>query len=171
MELRLATPDDAPAVQAIYRPYVERTAVSFETEAPSADEVAQRIDKALSRWSWVVAEEAGAVLGYAYAGAFAERAAYGWSVTCSVYVGDRAQRRGLGRQLYDDLFVRLAARGFCRAYAGIALPNAASVGLHTAMGFTPVGVYHRVGWKFGRWHDVGWFERALRDDEPPPARV
>lgn len=171
MELRLATPDDASAVQAIYRPYVETTAVSFETEAPTVPEMARRIDKALSRWSWVVAEEDGRVLGYAYAGAFAERAAYGWSVTCSVYVGERAQRRGVGRRLYEDLFARLAGRGFCRALAGIALPNEGSVGLHTAMGFTPVGVYHRVGWKFGRWHDVGWFERVLRDDPTPPVQA
>lgn len=154
---------------AIYAPYVEQTAVSFEETPPTPEDFERRIEKSRSRWQWLVAEIDGAVIGYAYATQHRERPAYRWSVEVSAYVDATFQRRGVGRALYDALFRDLAARGFCNAFAGITLPNDASVTLHTRMGFAPVGVFRSIGWKFGRWHDVAWFQRRLRD--LPPSQV
>ena len=163
MEIRRARPSDAPALLAIYAPLVERTAISFEEEVPTVEQFAGRIEKALSRWEWLVAEDARGCLGYAYGSTHRERAAYRWSVEVSAYVHEQARREGVGGRLYLALFEALAAKGFCNAYAGIALPNDASVALHRSVGFAPCGVFHRVGCKFGRWHDVAWFERKLRE--------
>lgn len=173
MLIRMATGADAERVRAVYAPYVESTAVSFESVVPSIEEMAGRITGRQPSYPWLVAEEGGwGVVGYAYAGRFAARAAYAWSVETSVYVADAARRRGVGRGLYTALFRVLAAQGYLRVFGGIALPNPASVGLHESMGFTPSGVYRGVGWKFGAWHDVGWWQRPLGDaeGEPPPPR-
>lgn len=151
---------------AIYRPFVERSAVSFEVDVPDVAEFAKRIDKANERWQWIVAETEGQCAGYAYGSSHRERAAYRWSVEVSAYVHDAHRRRGVGRALYLALFDVLAARGYCNAYAGITLPNPASVALHRGVGFEPVGVFRNVGWKFGVWHDVAWFQRKLRDAPP-----
>lgn len=161
--IRPATTADAPALLAIYRPYVETSAVSFETVVPTAAEFAARIGKALNGWHWLVAEHAGSCVGYAYGSAHRERAAYRYSVEVSAYVDTGHHRRGIGRALYLQLFDALAAKGYCHAYAGITLPNDASVALHRGVGFEPVGVFKSVGRKFGRWHDVAWFQRRLRD--------
>ena len=123
-----------------------------------------RIVKSLSRWNWLVAEDGGECVGYAYGSTHRERAAYQYSTEVSAYLHASHQRRGLGRRLYAALFESLAAKGYCNALAGVALPNEASVGLHRAVGFQPIGVFHAVGRKFGRWHDVAWFERRLRDE-------
>lgn len=170
--IRLARTDDAAAIAAIYAPSVEQRATSFELVAPDAAQMAGRIAGVLERWPWLVLEEGGQVLGYCYASAYAERAAYQWSATVSAYVRDGAHRRGIGRRLYATLFAILRAQGVCNAFAGIALPNEASVGLHTAMGFEPVGVYRRVGFKFGAWHDVAWLGLRLQEPggEPAPPR-
>ena len=167
--IRLATPSDAPPVAAIYAPAVTDHATSFELEPPDAAEMARRIEKTLARTPWLVCEHDGRVLGYAYAGPHRERAAYRWSVEVSAYVHPDAWRRGVGRALYASLFAVLERQGFRNAVAGATLPNDASVGLHRAVGFTPVGVFRAVGFKFGAWHDVGWFERPLlpRVSEPP----
>ena len=162
--LRSAKDSDAPALLEIYRPYVMDTAISFEQEPPSTEEFAARIRKYCANWACVVAEADGQVLGCAYGSAHRERAAYKWSVETSVYVAQAAQRKGIGRQLYGELFARLREAGYCNAYAGIALPNPASVGLHRAVGFTPIGTFPRVGYKFGKWHDVAWFYLALREE-------
>jgi L-amino acid N-acyltransferase YncA len=168
LEIRSATTADAPTIAAIYRPYVEDSAISFEASAPDAKEVARRMTAAAL--PWLVAVRDGTVVGYAYAGAHRSRAAYRWSVDVSVYLADSERRRGTGRALYTRLFALLRELGYVRAYAGITLPNPASVGLHEAMGFTLVGIYHRVGFKRGAWHDVGWWQLALADDiEGPPA--
>ena len=148
------------------------TIISFETEAPSAPEMRRRIEETLQRFPWLVCERAGRVLGYAYAGAHGTRAAYRWSVDVSAYVHEGARRSGVGRALYTSLFSLLSLQGFYNAYAGAALPNAASVGLHEAVGFRPVGVYRGVGYKLGAWHDVGWWHLALRErraDPNPPS--
>jgi phosphinothricin acetyltransferase len=168
--IRLATADDAEAIAAIYRPAVTDKPTSFELEPPDGAEMARRVEKTLARTPWLVYDDDGAVLGYAYASAHRERAAYQWSVDVSAYVRDDAQRRGVARALYTSLFDVLALQGFRNAYAGVTLPNDASVGFHRAMGFTPVGVYRGVGYKLGAWHDVAWFERPLapRVAEPPP---
>ena len=164
--VRLAEPADAAGVHAIYAPIVRDTAISFETDPPSIEEMSRRIGSTLERWPWLVCVEGADVLGYAYAGRHRERAAYRWGVDVTVYIHERARRRGVGHALYSALLPMLVVQGYHRAYAGITLPNAGSVGLHQAVGFTPIGVYPAVGWKLGDWHDVGWWQRTLR----PPAR-
>ena len=166
--IRLATVADAARIAAIYAPYVTAAATSFEIDPPSADEMGRRIVATVERWPWLVCERDHEVLGYAYATRHHERAAYQWSVDVSVYVDDRVHGRGIGRALYTSLFPLLVLQGFHNAYAGITLPNAASVGLHEAMGFRAVGVYRRVGFKLGAWHDVGWWGRELQSSAAPP---
>ncbi len=127
-----------------------------------------RIEEKLATYPWLVFDDGG-VLGYAYAGRWRERAAYRRSVEVTAYVHDNARGRGIGRALYEALFRVLAAQGFHRAFAGITLPNDASVALHGAVGFVPVGVFHEAGYKFGAWHDVGWYERAIGEETSPGA--
>ena len=166
MRAREATEHDAAACAAIYAPYVTDSAISFELEPPSEPEMAARI---ASAHDWIVLEDdAGRVVGYAYAGLFAPRAAYRWATEVSVYLEQGFERRGGGRALYESLLPRLAARGFRMAIAGMTLPNDASVGLHRALGFQPVGTYRRIGYKFGAWHDVAWTQRVLARSEDPP---
>jgi L-amino acid N-acyltransferase YncA len=167
--LRDATGRDAGACAAIYAPYVTGTAVSFELEPPTADEMAARIAAAAARYAWLVLEDGGRVVGFAYGQAFRERAAYRWACETSIYLEARRRRSGGGRALYGALLARLAERGYRRAFAGMTLPNEASVGLHRALGFEPVGVYRRVGWKHGAWHDVAWVQKAIGPDQDPPA--
>ena len=168
--IRPATPADAREVAAIYAPIVEHTFISFEAEAPSAGEMARRIEATLPTHPWLVLEDEAGVAGYAYASAHQPRAAYAWSVNVSVYLAERARGRGAGRSLYTELFAILRRQGFHMAFAGVALPNAASVALHEAMGFTPIGVYPEVGHKLGAWRDVGWWRLQLQplDDPAPP---
>jgi phosphinothricin acetyltransferase len=171
--IRLATPDDAAQVQAVYAPYCH-TPISFEMEPPGVEEVTRRLAKVLGQYPWLVCEEGGEVVGYAYATQHRERAAYRWSVDTSVYVRRGRQRRGAGRALYTSLLAVLPLQGYVNAYAGVTLPNPASVGLHEAMGFRPVGVYQGVGFKCGAWHDVAWYQRPLQPraaDPPPPKRM
>lgn len=164
LRIRRATEADAASIASIYRPYVERTAISFETVAPTADEMGERIAKSLAHWDWLVAEEGGQCVGYAYGSSHRARAAYRYSAEVSAYLQPSHHRRGLGTRLYAALFDALAVRGYCNALAGVALPNEASVRLHRSVGFQSIGVFHAVGRKFGRWHDVAWFERRLRDE-------
>jgi L-amino acid N-acyltransferase YncA len=166
--IRDADQGDGARCAEIYAPYVLDSAISFETEPPSADEMARRIAAAQEDHAWLVLEDAGRVTGYAYGGPFMTRAAYRWSTAVSVYLERGRRRTGAGRALYEALFVRLADRGFRMALAGITLPNDPSVGLHRALGFAPVGIYRRVGWKAGSWHDVAWWQRPLADDDGPP---
>lgn len=167
--VRLATPADAAAVQAIYAPVVQDTVASFEFEPPTATVIGERIAATLPALPWLVIEDDCAVLGYAYAAPHRERAAYRWSVDVSVYLDAAARGRGFGRRLYEPLLALLEVQRYRRAHAGIALPNPASVALHEALGFTPVGVYRGVGWKAGAWHDVGWWQRPLSTAAGPPA--
>jgi len=173
--IRLARAEDAAAIGAIYAPFVTDTETSFELVAPTMGEVAARVESTLAYTPWLVWAEGGDVLGFAYASKHRERAAYRWSVDVSVYVHGKARRRGLGRALYTSLFALLRLQGFYAAHAGITLPNPASVGLHEAMGFRPVGVYRKVGFKMGAWHDVGWWQLPMRErldseTEPPTPR-
>jgi L-amino acid N-acyltransferase YncA len=169
--IRDAAAADAGRCAEIYAPYVLETAISFEAEPPAADEMAERIAAAQRSHAWLVLEEDGEVAGYAYGGPFMSRAAYQWATAVSVYMAAGRQRNGGGRALYAALLDRLAGRGHRTALAGIALPNDASVGLHRAMGFEPVGTYRRVGWKLGRWHDVAWYQRDLLEEDGPPAEL
>lgn len=159
--IRDATSADAADCAALYAPYVLETAVSFETEPPTADEMARRIAEAQEQHAWLVAEHDGAVAGYAYAGSWRSRAAYERTAETSVYLARSATGGGLGSVLYTALLQRLAQLDFRTAVAGMTLPNPASERLHTALGFTPVGVFRRVGWKRGAWHDVSWMQRDL----------
>jgi phosphinothricin acetyltransferase len=169
--IRDATPDDGAACAAIYAPYVTDTAITFEYEPPAPAEMAERIAKARKNHAWVVLEDDGRVVGYAYGGPYKERAAYRWACEVSVYLQPGRRRSGAGRALYEALFDRLVARGFRTAVAGMTLPNPASEGLHRALGFEPVGVYRDIGWKHGSWHDVAWSQKALATvGEPPTER-
>ncbi|MBI0533586.1 arsinothricin resistance N-acetyltransferase ArsN1 family B [Sphingomonas sp. TX0522] len=159
--VRSANVADATAIQAIYAPVVESTAISFEEVPPSVAEMEHRIAATLKDYPYLVAERQGEVTGYAYASQHRTRAAYRWSVDVTVYIADQAHRTGVGRALYSKLIAELADRGFHAAFAGIALPNDGSVALHESMGFAPLGIYREVGRKFDRWHDVGWWQRIL----------
>lgn len=165
--MRAAGPSDAAGCAAVYAPYVRDTAVSFETEPPSAVDVAARI---AGSHAWLVAESAGSVVGYAYGTRHRERAAYRFACDVSVYLAPGATGHGLGRRLYTALFPLLAAQGLVTALAGVALPNPASLALHRSLGFAEVGVYRGVGFKFGAWHDVLWLQRDLapRSETGPP---
>ena len=169
MLIRDADPQsDAGACAAIYAPYVRETAVSFEDEPPTPAQMAERIEAATLTHAWIVHEDDDRIIGYAYGGPHQQRAAYRFSCEVSVYVEQGRRRSGSGRALYEELFNRLVARGYRMAIAGMTLPNEASAGLHRAMGFEPVGVYRRIGWKLGTWHDVAWMQLNLQPGEPGP---
>ena len=167
--IRLAEERDAEAIQRIYSPFVLHTAVSFEIEPPSVDEMRSRIVQTLTRLPWLVCERDDKVIGYVYASPHRERPGYAWSVDVAVYIHEGSRRHGVGRALYTSLFQILKLQGFYNAYAGVALPNPGSVGLHEAMGFKPVGVYRAVGYKLGQWHDVGWWQLELQARSAAPA--
>jgi phosphinothricin acetyltransferase len=171
--IRHADPQrDAADCAAIYAPFVRDTAVSFEERPPDRDEFAQRIEQLSARYPWLVAEEGGAVVGYAYAAPHRDRASYRWAADVTVYIGEGWRGRGLGNAIYGALLPLLARQGVQIAIAGITLPNEASVALHERCGFVRVGVYRRIGWKLGAWHDVGWWELELvPTSEDPPAEL
>jgi phosphinothricin acetyltransferase len=143
--LRAASIQDAAACAAIYAPYVTGSAITFEIEPPSPAEMAERIDASLRNHAWLVLEEAGRVVGYAYGAPFNRRPAYRWVCEVSVYLEPGRRRTGGGRALYEALLPALVDRGYRVAVAGMTLPNDASVGLHRAMGFEPVGTFRRIG--------------------------
>jgi phosphinothricin acetyltransferase len=160
--VRDANPDaDAAACLAIYAPCVRETAISFEERVPTVEEFRDRIRAITLMHPWLVLEVAGQVVGYAYASQHRSRSAYRWTAEVTVYVDPAYRGIGVGRRLYERLFERLRSQGFALVVAGITLPNDGSVGLHQAMGFEPVGVFRRMGWKMGSWHDVGWWQCDL----------
>jgi phosphinothricin acetyltransferase len=171
---RRATADDAAAIASIYAPYVRASVVSFETEAPDAAEMRDRIEGLGDLYPWLVAcDDEGAVLGYAYGCAFRTRPAYRFSVETTVYVADGAQRRGIGRLLYRALLALLEGQGFTQAIGAITIPNEASMKLHESLGFVRAGTYEKVGFKLGEWRSVGLWQRPLapmvaRPEEPKP---
>lgn len=174
--VRDANEADAAACAGIYAPYVIDTAITFETDPPTVDEMAARIAAAQLAHAWLVLDEGGnpdgdrsAVIGYAYAVPHKARPAYRWAAEVSVYLAPAATGRGGGRALYTALLERLTARGFRTVTAGMTLPNPASAGLHAALGFEPVGTYRRIGHKLGAWRDVAVVQKQLRspDVEPP----
>lgn len=168
MKLRLATIDDAPAIAEIYAPIVRDTIISFEVEPPTADEMRGRIEDTLEFFPWLACERDGRIAGYAYASKHRDRLAYQWSVDVSCYVHPDTRRLGVGRALYLALLRIVREQGFHGAFAGIALPNAASVRLHESVGFVCVGTYREVGYKLGAWHDVGWWQCRLGETAPSP---
>ena len=167
--IRVAEERDARAIAEIYAPAITDSVISFELTPPDAQEMARRIAAIQRQYPWLVYGESKTVLGYVYASVHNERAAYRWSVDVTAYIRHDAHRRSIGRALYTALFEILVHQGYRTACAGITLPNTSSVQMHAAMGFKEVGVYHDVGYKFGKWHDVGWYERSLAEHvlEPP----
>lgn len=159
--IRSATPDDAPAICAIYNPYIAETTITFEEMPVTAEEMRKRITDVITILPWLVYERDGAVVGYAYATRWRTRAAYRFAVESTVYLTAACRGQGLGRQLYLELIDRLRGLGMHAVIGGIALPNEASVGLHEALGFHKVAHFEEVGFKFGRWIDVGYWERKL----------
>lgn len=169
MIVRDATAQDAAACAAIYAPYVAGTSITFDLEAPTPADFAERITAAQQAHAWLVAQDDGVVIGYAYAGRYRPRAAYRWSCETSVYLDRGRHGRGGGRVLYAALLDRLAERGDCTAVAGMTLPNEPSIALHTALGFEPIGTFARVGYKDGAWRDVAWMHRDLGEHPPGSA--
>jgi L-amino acid N-acyltransferase YncA len=165
--IRQARPEDAGAIAAIYAPFVRESHISFETEPPTESEIATRIQTTLIDAPWLVHETDGEVDGYAYASRFRDRSAYRWSAETSVYLREDRRRRGIGRRLLATLLEALVEDGYRNAFAVIALPNAPSVALFEALGFTPAGVWREVGWKLGAWWDVGVWQKPLRHDPAP----
>ena len=171
MLIRNADPErDAAACAAVYAPSVAGSAASFEDVPPDGPEFARRIVAISTRYPWLVAEEDGQVMGFAYASEHRERAAYRWAAESAVYVVEAHRGRGVGKRLYAVLFDLLARQGIRTVCAGITLPNPASVALHESCGFEPVGIYRRIGYKLGRWHDVGWWELELAAGAGGPPR-
>lgn len=172
MRIRFARPEDAAALLAIYTPYVTSTCITFETEVPSAEEFAARISHTFPQYPYLVCEEEGKPVGYAYAGRYGARAAYDWSTELSVYLAPNARQKGYGKALYRLLLQLLTAQGYCAAYGRIALPNDASCRLHEQFGFRTIGVEQKVGFKQGQWVDLICYEKPLcaQEGEPAPIR-
>ena len=165
MTIRDATADDAAAIAAIYAPLVTDTIVSFEEDPPSAEEMADRI---AASHVWLVAENDGEVVGYAYGARFHPRAAYRWSTEASIYLAPEARGRGTGKRLVAELLVRLKAMGFVNVFGGTSLPNPASERLLESFGFKKVAHWEHVGFKFDAWHDVSWRQLTLQEPTVPP---
>ena len=165
---RTAAPADAKALLAIYTPYVEQTAITFEYDVPTLEEFTSRIQTTLRKFPYIIAEEDNEILGYAYASPFKERAAYGWSVETSIYVKQNQRQKGIGRLLYDRLEEILKKQGVLNVNACIGYPQIEdeyltqdSVRFHEKLGYSMVGTFHKCGYKFGRWYDMVWMEKFI----------
>jgi phosphinothricin acetyltransferase len=169
--LRSARPDDAAAIAEIYAPYVRDTVISFEVDPPGTDEMRQRMTHTLQTYPWLVVEEVGEVVGYAYASQHRSREAYRWACDVAVYLHPKAQGQGYGSRLYSELLLILKRQGLRAAFGGIALPNPASVALHEKMGFRHLGTYSNVGFKHGGWHDVGWWQLQIGAHDGVPDEI
>lgn len=170
MKLRFAEPGDAQALLDIYARYID-TPTTFEYQLPSREEFAQRISSTLERYPYLVAEEEGRAVGYAYAHPERERAAYQWNTELSIYLAPEAVGRGVGTALYSALMELLRLQGAKTAYGVVTSPNPASEGLHLSLGFRLLGVHRSTGFKNGVWYDVLWFEKSLADYDSDPSPV
>jgi phosphinothricin acetyltransferase len=166
--IRIASPDDAEGIRAIYAPYVRSSSVSFEVKEPSLEEMAQRITNNSLKYPWLICSMSEKIIGYAYASKHREREAYQWSVEVSVYIDGKCQRNGIASMLYDSLFKILIDQNYYNAYAGITLPNPASVAFHEKKGFNRIGIFRGVGYKLNCWHDVGWWYLSLQEKHAQP---
>lgn len=175
IEICQAELEDAKELLAIYAPYVEGTAITFEYEVPSLDDFRERMKYIMRFYPYLVAKKDGVILGYAYASAFHERAAYQWSAEVTIYLAKAARGKGLGRKLYEELEAYLKQMGVLNLNACIAstskedahLTNA-SQKFHEALGYHLVGCFHKTGYKFERWYDMIWMEKALGEHPTPP---
>ena len=169
--IRLATAHDADAFHAIYLPHVLEGVATFETVPPGVEAMRERVLARLEHYPWLVWEEAGDVLAYAYASRFRERAAYDWIAETSIYVHPEAQRRGIARRLYGTLLEAMRLQGLTQAVGVITMPGATSVAFHESLGFAPAGVWRQCGWKLGQWWDVGVWQKELQPAANPPPAV
>jgi phosphinothricin acetyltransferase len=170
--IRFATETDAPAIAAIYAPYVENTAISFEYDPPTANEIALRMQNVRdAELPWLVATDSDKLLGYAYATKHKERAGYQWCVESSVYVDASSHRTGIGRALYTQLFEILRELGYENVYAGTTLPNDQTVNFHKSFGFVEVARYPNVGFKHGKWYDTAWWHLSIGSHRNPPVSL
>ncbi|EIL88102.1 N-acetyltransferase family protein [Rhodanobacter sp. 115] len=169
--IRIARDEDAAAIHAIYAPHITDGVATFETELPGVNAMRERIRARLPHYPWLVWDEDGEVLAYAYAGRFRERAAYDWIAETSIYVHADAQRRGIARRLYTTLLETMRLQGLTQAVGVITVPNPVSVTFHESLGFAPAGVWRQCGWKLGQWWDVGVWQLTLQAPTPPPAPV
>lgn len=168
MLIRTAAPADASQLLHIYAPYVKNTSITFEYEIPSVDKFAERIRHILEKYPYLVAEEDNVILGYAYASAFKERAAYNWSVETSIYIRTDMGHRGIGTALYKALEKALAMQNICNLCACIAYPNPASISFHERLGYKTVAHFHASGFKRDAWSDMIWMEKGLCSHTIPP---
>ena len=168
--IRIATQNDASGILSIYQPYIENTSFTFETETPSLDAFKDRINTYLITFPWLVCEINGTIAGYAYGGKHRERTAYQWCVESSIYIHDDFQKARIGKALYEALIEILKKQGFRNVYAVINLPNDKSVQFHEHCGFEYFATYEKVGYKLGKWKNVGWWKLSINDygDEPSP---
>ena len=165
--IRFADPvRDAARILALYRPYIERTAITFEVDVPDEASFERRVRDIASSFPYLLLEVDGELAGYAYAHRQAERAAFDWNAELSIYLAERWQRRGLGKPLYALLMRLLGMQGYVNLYAVITGSNAGSIAMHEAMGFARIGLHERTGFKFGQWHDTVWLHRRVREGEP-----
>lgn len=176
--IRMANPADAQALLNIYAPYVINTAITFEYNVPSVEEFASRIAHSLEKYPYLIAEEGGNILGYAYASPFHDRPAYDWAVETSIYVDQNIKHRGIGRKLHDALESTLREQGILNMNACIAYPpeedehlDKNSVEFHAHMGYRLVGEFYKCGYKFNRWYNMVWMEKLIGEhlsDQKPP---
>lgn len=168
MSVRLATVQDVPRILEIYGPYVQTTAISFEYEVPNIEEFTRRFLKVTAQFPWLVWEEEGSILGYAYGSLPFERAAYQWSAEASIYLCPEACGKGIGRKLYAALEEYLQKQGYRKVYAIITTTNEDSVAFHRAVGYRHVATMPDCGYKFGKWHGTVWMEKDLNTWDAPP---
>ncbi len=168
--IRLARAEDAAGMLAIYTPIVESTAASFEHVVPSLEEFRARIVNGLNIAPWLVLEDDGEIIGYAYGALFRSRAAYQWTIETTIHVKSGYRGKGLGKKLYLTLLNLLRAQGFCNAVAVIEARNTGSVSFHEALGFEKVGIFRRAGFKLNEWQHSGWWQLILRED-PVPLKI
>ena len=167
MTIRNAEQKDVEQILAIYSPFISDSAVTFETSIPSLEEFRKRIAKVQESMPWIVALENNKVVGYAYAGNHRQRECYQWTKELSVYLSPEAKGKGIARKLYDQLIAELKTLGINNVLAGITMTQKESIQFHEKYGFNKVGVYHSVGFKLGKWQDVGWWELKINDNQPP----
>lgn len=168
-KIRLVTEADSASILEIYKPFITDTVITFEYDVPSLDDFTERISNIQKKYPWLVCEIDGDIVGYAYASPFHERAAYDWSVDFSIYINPKYHGKRIGKALYCALVELLKLQGYCNAYALVTLPNIKSEGIHESFGFKSVGVCKNVGYKFGEWRDVKWFELEIQQHPKIPS--
>lgn len=166
MRIRSAVPEDVPAMLAIYTPYVQKTAITFEYTPPTEAEFAARFARISATYPWLVLEQEGQVLGYAYADRAFEKAAYAWCADVTIYLDRDARGKGLGKALYQALEEALRRGGWQVLYALVTASNSPSLHFHAALGYRQVGLLAQSGWKLGQWQDVAWLEKRIEFTTP-----